>query len=72
MNARAIINSGFTFAALSVLAGLPITVMAETVAIDGQFKVSYSKQEALPVPDGDGHVLVLGQAEGSNRTNAGA
>lgn len=71
MNTMKFIQTLTTTTTLALLAlSSPSSVAADT-QIAGQFKVSYSKQEAIPVPDVEGQVLLLAQAEGSNVTNAG-
>jgi hypothetical protein len=36
--------------------------------IAGTFQVKYAEQHPLPVPDAEGHALVLGRAQGVNRS----
>ncbi len=51
--------------------GLGTTMsMAASTKIAGQFKQKYTKQEVLPVPQAEGHILMLTETQGSN-TNRG-
>jgi hypothetical protein len=53
-------------AAVAIALFLPAAVHAGGTAVAGQFTGSYTKQEALPVPQAEGHVLILGEASGRN------
>jgi hypothetical protein len=44
--------------------------IAGSTKIAGQFKQKYTKQEVLPVPQAEGHMLMLTETQGSN-TNRG-
>jgi hypothetical protein len=59
-----------TIGAVALALGLgSASVMAEDVA--GTFTVKYVKQDALPIPDEQGHVIIQGQAEGKNQNTSG-
>jgi len=71
---KALMLSGKTIRIIAavVLLGISQIVVAETEVVAGQFTASYAKQEALPIPDSQGHVLMLGEATGSNASTNGS
>lgn len=65
---NAIFKAGIHYGLIAAVA-LSLSIApanAEERAVAGQFTASYSKREALPVPDAEGHVLMLGEAAGRN------
>ncbi len=42
------------------------TTMAGSTDIAGQFKQSYTKQEVIPIPQAQGHMIMLTQTKGTN------
>lgn len=57
-----------TLVALPVLVGVPLAPTLAPEQIAGRFTMAYAKREALGVPDAAGHMLLLTQAQGSNRS----
>ncbi len=66
MKTHALLKSVVLNAATLIFCLYGITAMAGNTNVAGQFKATYAKQEALPIPDGEGHMLILGEAHGSN------
>jgi hypothetical protein len=62
-----------SFVILSGLVALgfaPTTVLAESVKDTGSYDATYTKKDMQPIPDKDGHVLMLTEASGT-ATNPG-
>jgi len=62
-----------TFVVLSAMAAMglaPTSVLAESVKDTGGYDATYSKRDMQPIPDQDGHVLMLTEASGT-ATNPG-
>jgi hypothetical protein len=66
MKLHTLLKSVVLKAAVLVFSLFSITAMAGNTNVAGQFKATYAKQEALPIPDGEGHMLLLSEAHGSN------
>lgn len=62
--------------ALAVLAavaalGLSANAMAETVKDTGSYEATYTKRDMQPIPDQEGHVLMLTEANGTAKSPGG-
>ncbi|MBI2993225.1 MAG: hypothetical protein HYY48_03500 [Gammaproteobacteria bacterium] len=66
MKSRAIMRSVWGVFLGAGLCLLSQGVVAESKSVAGQFSVTYAKQEALPISDAEGHMLILGEAHGRN------
>ncbi len=60
-------NYLLSFVALSACALTSGQAIAEGGKISGSGTLSYTKQEALPVAEANGHLLLLGELRGSNK-----
>jgi hypothetical protein len=62
-----------SFVIMSVLAAAGLvttTALAEKIKDEGSFDASYVKREVVPVPDQEGHMLLLTESSGTT-TNPG-
>lgn len=68
-------TTSYRYAALAMFAFgtyLPGAALAEGGAIGGSMSLSHAKQEAVPIDGAPGHVLILGEAKGTNKSTAGS
>lgn len=56
-----------SFMAIFTLAFMSSYVCAEGGKISGSATLSYTKQEALPITDAPGHLLLMGELNGTNK-----
>lgn len=52
---------------VTVVAWVPTAARSQPEKIAGRFTMTYAKREALGIPDAAGHMLLLTQAQGTNR-----
>jgi hypothetical protein len=64
------IRSFAILAALAAIGLVSTSALAEKVKESGGFDAAYVKKDAQPIPDQDGHMLTLADAQGVNK-NAG-
>ena len=58
---------------VTVMFGLTtLSAMAGSTRIAGTFSQSYSKQEVLPIPQAQGHIIMLTESQGSNSNTNGS
>jgi hypothetical protein len=58
-------------AALAVFAMAPATALADKIKDSGSFEATYVKRDMGPVPDQDGHVLLLTESKGTSSNPGG-
>ncbi|HEX2448942.1 MAG TPA: hypothetical protein VHK26_12290 [Methyloceanibacter sp.] len=66
-----LIRSVAILAALAALGFAPTGVLADKVKESGSMDATYSKREVQPIPDQDGHILMLTDAAAVNKDTAG-
>ncbi|MFQ5660985.1 MAG: hypothetical protein ACE5GZ_11200 [Gammaproteobacteria bacterium] len=72
MKSHTLLKSVF-LSVVTVIFGLTtLAAMAGSTRITGKFSQSYSKQEALPIPQAQGHVIMLTESQGSNSSTNGS
>ena len=63
-----------SFVMLSVVASIGLisaTALAEEVKESGSIDATYAKKDAQPIPDKEGHMLTLSDAQGVNKNTGG-
>lgn len=57
----------FVLTASAVIFGVAVSeAEAQVNAMSGKAKITYTKKEVIPVGDAEGHILLLGEASGTN------
>ena len=69
-NAIRPVMMGMTLVSLGLLT--PMSMAGSFEEIAGQYKQAYTKQEALPVPQAQGHVIMLTQSKGTGKSTNGS
>jgi hypothetical protein len=65
------IRSIAILAALAVLGFAPTHALADKVNESGSMDATYAKRDVQPIPDQDGHILLLSDAAATNKDTAG-
>ncbi|HEX9752384.1 MAG TPA: hypothetical protein VGA46_02905 [Methyloceanibacter sp.] len=65
------IRSIAILAALAVLGFAPTHALADKVNESGSMDATYAKRDVQPIPDQDGHILMLSDAAATNKDTAG-